>query len=1125
MDRHEITAHLEKALGTLKDFQRSTVDVVFEQLYGNNVRSMLVADEVGLGKTVVAKGLLAKILLQREEENRRRPFKVTYICSNQVIAKENLRKLHLFEHQVETSESISRISYLAQAPREAEKNGKRQLLQINTLTPATSFQISNSSGMQWERALIYGLLCKDSWLRRKENRKGLGWLLKDGVERMDRFRQNLAHAAGLDFRPDLPEVFLAAIRDEMVPLECEWVYRHFGDEKERTLYQAVSELCRQLKNRNTERARHWACIELAKRLRKILIHCCLEYVDADLYILDEFQRFQDLIDDDIEKEQALIANKIFGKRGAKILLLSATPFKAFTGHSDHENGEEHFTDFRRVLTFLLDNNPAKLEEYDTHRSALYRQLLTLRPGQCELTSEHRQKIENILRSRICRTERHIVGEAGNSLIQDSWKLDRLPFGAGDIRNFTLTDAVVRALEKVTTVNGKPVEFCKSALYPFSFLERYQLKEKLKAHIKDKGVRQALLNSRAAWVDLHKVDDYSWKIDSEGNADGPSNARLKLLTEKALGIHGAEMLWIPPSLPYYQLEKSFGADQGFTKTLLFSSWVMVPRMVSTLLSYEVEQRTIGNPNSKSDLEKGDRLYFKKDRNPAPQITFEAREDRQMKSMSNFTLLYPSQSLAAAILPKLNLKENLPLAKLKAAIKKQIQSMIDDLGLRKYVKRSIGGERWYWAAPLLLDREQPHLRSAVERWAADDNNDWGRETFFDTRGKEPGIKEEHADEFVRCFHDPDSIDFGPMPKDLADVLADLALGSPAVLTLRSLQQLFPQEEVSKLMVHAFKVADQFCELFNKPESIAAVRLSSTQDPYWRMVADYSAAGCLQAVLDEYLHLLKGQNLDLEKLMEQLLKAINLTSASIKVDSLETFLSDSKETKSMRCHYATTFGNQDFDRESGQNRATGIREVFNSPFRPFVLASTSIGQEGLDFHSYCRRIVHWNLPSNPIDLEQREGRINRYKSLVIRQHLAKKYRDSLAGEITDEPSDTWEQLFALAEKERDGKSTCELVPYWHTDTDEYKIERVIPSFPFSQDEKRLERILKTLAIYRLAFGQPRQEELVEHLLARGFSESELMEIRENLIVNLCPISYMNGFDNRSSGPNEKKHELQRS
>jgi len=28
-----------------------------------------------------------------------------------------------------------------------------------------------------------------------------------------------------------------------------------------------------------------------------------------------------------------------------------------------------------------------------------------------------------------------------------------------------------------------------------------------------------------------------------------------------------------------------------------------------------------------------------------------------------------------------------------------------------------------------------------------------------------------------------------------------------------------------------------------------------------------------------------------------------------------------------------------------------------------------EGLDFHHYCHAIVHWNLPSNPVDLEQRE------------------------------------------------------------------------------------------------------------------------------------------------------------
>ena len=183
-----------------------------------------------------------------------------------------------------------------------------------------------------------------------------------------------------------------------------------------------------------------------------------------------------------------------------------------------------------------------------------------------------------------------------------------------------------------------------------------------------------------------------------------------------------------------------------------------------------------------------------------------------------------------------------------------------------------------------------------------------------------------------------------------------------------------------------------------------------------------------------------------------------------------------------------------------------LFRSPFRPFVLATTSIGQEGLDFHSYCRRVVHWNLPSNPIDLEQREGRINRYKGLVIRQFLARKYRDALAQE--DLSGDVWERLFALADRgERQPGGKCELVPYWHVETDGEKIERVIPLYPYSRDHGRLMKILHTLTVYRLAFGQPRQAELVEHLLERQFTDAEMKEILDHLMIDLSPIRYANG------------------
>lgn len=49
----------------------------------------------------------------------------------------------------------------------------------------------------------------------------------------------------------------------------------------------------------------------------------------------------------------------------------------------------------------------------------------------------------------------------------------------------------------------------------------------------------------------------------------------------------------------------------------------------------------------------------------------------------------------------------------------------------------------------------------------------------------------------------------------------------------------------------------------------------------------------------------------------------------------------------------------------------------------------------------------------------------------------------------------------------------------------------------------ILKTLAIYRLGFGQPRQAELVEQLIGREFTPEELRQVIDRLLIDLSPIS----------------------
>ncbi|MDQ7864886.1 helicase-related protein [Peribacillus frigoritolerans] len=130
----------------------------------------------------------------------------------------------------------------------------------------------------------------------------------------------------------------------------------------------------------------------------------------------------------------------------------------------------------------------------------------------------------------------------------------------------------------------------------------------------------------------------------------------------------------------------------------------------------------------------------------------------------------------------------------------------------------------------------------------------------------------------------------------------------------------------------------------------------------------------------------------------------------------------------------------------------------FGHFVLATTSIGQEGLDFHYYCRKIVHWNLPSNPIDLEQREGRINRYKCLAIRQNIANKY-----GNIPFMEEDIWQEMFNTANMEERNETTSELVPFWSLPgNQDIKIERIVPLYPLSRDGVKYDRLMKILALY---------------------------------------------------------------
>jgi Helicase conserved C-terminal domain len=196
--------------------------------------------------------------------------------------------------------------------------------------------------------------------------------------------------------------------------------------------------------------------------------------------------------------------------------------------------------------------------------------------------------------------------------------------------------------------------------------------------------------------------------------------------------------------------------------------------------------------------------------------------------------------------------------------------------------------------------------------------------------------------------------------------------------------------------------FRTLFSQPDATILTRAfygrrdeGGREERYWEAMLDHCIAGNLQSVLDEHVHLLreslgvatKTPEEAIKRIAEEIVSGMALRATVLRVDDFKVgeALKLAEKQISFRCRNALRFDTDPGEDGGGDTRADQVRVAFNSPFRPFVLASTAVGQEGLDFHLWCHAIFHWNLPSNPVDFEQREGRVHRYKGHVVRRSVA--------------------------------------------------------------------------------------------------------------------------------------------
>jgi hypothetical protein len=293
-----------------------------------------------------------------------------------------------------------------------------------------------------------------------------------------------------------------------------------------------------------------------------------------------------------------------------------------------------------------------------------------------------------------------------------------------------------------------------------------------------------------------------------------------------------------------------------------------------------------------------------------------------------------------------------------------------------------------------------------------------------------------------------------------LAEFALSGPGVVLGRALYRFdricLANENYGPLLNASWNGLRPYLN-----RSLFQAALTRRAQPYTKAIPEAVVAGNLESVLDEHLWIASKLDADaVTRFPRDLLKTLGLHEGRHRL--YEPGAGD--DGFLLRCHVLTG--------QEARLRTDDMRRSFNTPFWPHVLATTSLGQEGLDFHVWCRQLLHWDLCPSPLDLEQREGRIQRFGGLSVRSALAENLRQRTldgAGEKTS----PWSVLADHAEYEcRDDASGRS--PWWSCDGE--KIDRLFVVLPQSRQITRFDQLSRLRWLYRLALGQPHQQDFIE-------------------------------------------------
>lgn len=1024
---------IQGVLAGLKGFQRDAVDHLIDQFYpaaGSPAsRRFLIADETGLGKSIVARGAIARAIEKLEADEGVHRIDIVYVCSNQDLAQQNLRRLNVTGER--SLPLATRLTLLATVlPRLSASSGvEGKKINLISFTPATSGMTGGGwrTG-QWEERALLAILLRPLVTSNDGEWDALIDLLKatKGAERFRNGVRDLNERLGGKVDAAIQKAF-----EELIGADP----GADGDSAS-----IVSRMGALVRERVSGQGVRWERIaSLVGQLRHALAKASVNALEPDLVILDEFQKFRELLADPDTSEAAELAHAMFSHGSARVLLLSATPYSPFTRADDAE--DNHYTDFLETVRFLAgwDEEPVR-----RIRMALesYRAALVSR-GDSHAAA---QRVREALLPYMTRSERPQVthGFRIHELAVD------VP-GPEDVIEF----AQLRAFGEEI---GAPIdiEYWKSIPYFANFMDGYKPGEKARAKFgTPEGSRAETILASTRSMSLTEVEAF-------GDLD-PANGYLRALQAETVDRGWWRMLWMPPSMPYIAPGPVYTPHTDVTKKLVFSAWSGVPTSVASLLSYAAD-RNIAKASGGflSANTSAARLKV------AERFTYRIRAG-EVGALSTLALFWPHPELA---------RRGDPLAVARASSADHPER-VDLLSAHE--------------AERLVADSLPEPDAETRAWDA----------FFSIRGLLPADVEarglvlaavgDESDEETAA-EVPDSGVLRHVEEAMQRALATrrevghadlsrLAMHSPGNVAFRAIQRVAgPTATAQGIWVAAFIVADGLRRLFDRIESVATlvgIYGDRSDHPYWSSVLSYCADGNLQAVLDEYAFQLRselgGVSLDddgLKLLATQISRVLRLRPARY----LGHDTSSERTPIPFQARFALRYGARFGD--NADVRDSAVRAAFNSPFAPFVLVSTSVGQEGIDFHWWCHAVVHWNLPRSPVDFEQREGRVNRFGGHAIRRNVAARHwRDVLASA----EADPWKVAFELATRAEDAAQYGEFAPWW-VYPGPAQVQRILARYPLSRDELRYERLRDDLALYRLTLGQPRQEDMVELLRKRG-------------------------------------------